>query len=358
MASKDLVKREEGEIIKAEAKVPIRLTDVGIETIQHNMMMAERLVMTVLERDIDYGRLPGTPQDGLWDPGASKIINAWNSYPDYTVLHHVEEDGLISYTIVSHIISRETHEVVGSGIGACSTRETKYKYRWVPDPENYGYTPEQIKTLKTKGKRTREGEIIEYRIENPEYGELVNTVAKMSAKRADVDAAQSLPGVGSALRKLFQGKSQPNWNTFWSQVQAMGLKESDAHEILGVTSMKDWVAQGKGLNLAIQVLATKLTERAKQAARVALEPPAEEIAESEDAGPAATGPDRAGIDIPAKPKRDPETIKNFGDLYMACAKDFNITTRREVWKELGVKSQEEVTATPADCYRQIAAVRT
>jgi len=243
-----------------ESKPPmIKLTDVAIATISHNIKQSERLVFSVLEREVDYGRLPGIAQGGLWDPGASKIMNAFNTYPDYKVLHHVEEDDLISFTIQSILISRESQMVVGTGIGAASTKEIKYKYRWVPDPQNYGYSDEEIKTLKVKDSK--------YRITNPEYGELVNTMAKMAAKRADVDAVQSLPGVGSALRKLFTGKSSnekpqpPNWKTFWTQVSALGLSEDDVHRMLGVKSMKDWLSAGKSLNEAIQVLSDKLAQQ-------------------------------------------------------------------------------------------------
>ena len=305
----------------------VRLTDVAIETIAHNIRQSERLVFSVLEKDIDYGRIPGTPQDGLWDPGASKIINAFNAYPDYKVLHHVEEDSLISYTIQTMLVSRESQMVVGSGIGAASTRETKYKYRWVPDPKSYGYPEEEIKTLKFKDGK--------YRITNPEYGELVNTMAKMACKRAEVDAAQSLPGVGSALRKLFTGKktqenTQPqNWNSFWSQVSTLGLSEDDVHQLLKVKSIKDWLTTGKTLNQAIEALADKLTEKAKGA---------KPLSES------------------SNKKRDLNTIKTFGDLYTACQEDFNMA-RQQVWAELGVNSQAEITKTPAECYRKIAAVR-
>jgi hypothetical protein len=57
-----------------------------------------------------------------------------------------------------------------------------------------------------------------------------------------------------------------------------------------------------------------------------------------------------------KPKRDPQTIKHFGDLYTACIEDFNMD-RQAVWKELGVGSQIEIAETPAECYQRIAAVR-
>ena len=59
-----------------------------------------------------------------------------------------------------------------------------------------------------------------------------------------------------------------------------------------------------------------------------------------------------------KPKivRDPATIKNIGDLMTACYKDFKME-RLQTLAELNVKSPEELTESPADCYRRIAAVR-
>ncbi len=72
-------------------------------------------------------------------------------------------------------------------------------------------------------------------------------------------------------------------------------------------------------------------------------------AESKPQG-AATATEKAA-------KRDPESVKSFGDLYTACAEDFGIKTRAGVWKELGVTSQAAITDLPKDCYKQIAAVR-
>lgn len=243
----------------------VRLTDEAIAVTVANMRQAEALVAQVLEKGIDYGRTPGTPQDGLWDPGASKLINAFNCYPEYKVLHKVEEDNIISTTFEVYLVSRGTGHIVGCGIGSCSTRETKYKYRWVPDPENYGYSEEQMATLKTRV----DGEATKYRIANPEYGELVNTIDKMAAKRGDVDAAESLPGVKSALRKLFEGKAHKpatkekvtDWNTFWSTARNLGLSNDAVHNLLGVNTMKDWTGTGRTLDDAIRTLAEKLAQR-------------------------------------------------------------------------------------------------
>ena len=59
---------------------------------------------------------------------------------------------------------------------------------------------------------------------------------------------------------------------------------------------------------------------------------------------------------PAKPKRDPASIKNIAQLYSACFEDWKLQPK-EVLKELGYKSQIDITETPANCYQQIAAVR-
>lgn len=59
----------------------------------------------------------------------------------------------------------------------------------------------------------------------------------------------------------------------------------------------------------------------------------------------------------ARPARDPNTITNLGELYQACSDDFGLKNRVDVWHELGVTTQEDISDHPRDCYRQIAAAR-
>lgn len=69
---------------------------------------------------------------------------------------------------------------------------------------------------------------------------------------------------------------------------------------------------------------------------------------------------------PKELKRDPSTIKTITDLYKACNEDFTIPDKdgkpqkmqpQTVIKELGVGSPSEISDTPEECYRKIAAVR-
>jgi len=55
-------------------------------------------------------------------------------------------------------------------------------------------------------------------------------------------------------------------------------------------------------------------------------------------------------------ERDPDTIKNLGDLFTACLADFKMN-RTDVIKELGHSKQEDIGESPADCYRNISAAR-
>jgi len=57
-----------------------------------------------------------------------------------------------------------------------------------------------------------------------------------------------------------------------------------------------------------------------------------------------------------QPKRDPDTIKTINELYKACNEDFKLQPY-QVIAELGVSSQSDISDSPAECYRQIAAVR-
>lgn len=297
-----------------------RITPGFIQETEQRIALLQGMVHNLLIREIDYGRIPGTPSDSLWDPGASQIFGAFNCYPGERRIIKFEDTGeKISICIEVPIISRETGQVVATGVGAASTLESKYKYRWEENPADCGYDEKTIKTLKTKLDKG----ITKYRINNPEHSELLNTIIKMASKRAEVDAAESLPGVASVLRIMFAGPKRqpqetPRWDRFWGEVTRLGLSEEEVHQKLGVASMKNWLSSGKSLDQALDVL--------------------------------------RGRQPTDKSKRGPDSIKTFGDLYKACLDDFNLD-RQAVWDELNVSSQEEISGTPSDCYRKILVVR-
>ena len=235
----------------------------AIQEVKVQIHLLQNMVKDLLIKGVDYGRIPGTPSDSLWDPGASQIISAFSCYVgERRFLKFEDSDTKISVCVEVPLISRETGKAVATGVGAASTLETKYKYRWVKDPGELGYIGEAMADLKTKS--DGRGETL-YRIPNPEYSELLNTIVKMASKRAEVDAAESLPGVASVLRQMFSGviaKGQPapaqkandTWTRFWGEVRRLGLTQEEAYIRLSVASMKEWLNSGHSIEEALDTL--------------------------------------------------------------------------------------------------------
>ncbi len=340
----EVVVRETGEIIQTMEEAPVvTLSEMSIANIAQNVAMAEKLVTTLLEREIDYGRTPGTPTDGLWDAGAAKIFAGFNCYVDHQVLFHDDEEKLISWCIQANVISRATHTIVGTGVGAASTRETKYGKRWLEKDvlKQLGYGEDEIAKLPKKNNK--------YQAENPSYGDLVNTLFLMAAKRSEVDAARAMPGVGGALKKLFEHKlkGQPresgirklDYSGFWGKINQMGLTEQQSYEHLGEVSLNGWIDNGGTLESALQKIVAS-------------------VAQSKTAS--AQQPEKAPGEKKAIPERGEVEFQNTLDLLRICSDDFGMSST-EVFKELGYANQKAYEDAgvdkPFESYLTIKAVR-
>lgn len=262
----------------AQGQAP-RITRESVQETRLGIELLQSMVKGILKRGIDFGRIPGTPADSLWEPGAMQIISAFNCYPgERRLLSLIDNAERLTVIVEVPLLSRAAQRVLATGIGAASTLETKYKYRWFnkADAWQMGYDEEALQALKQRQGRNE----TEYRIPNPEHSELLNTIIKMASKRAEVDAAESLPGVSSVLREMFNpqapareapGRARaPNTETqsglpytythFWGDVRKLGIDQTKAHELLNVASLKDWEASnpGKALKDALAEVREKL----------------------------------------------------------------------------------------------------
>lgn len=132
------------------------------------------------------------------------------------------------------------------------------------------------------------------------------------------------------LPPAYERNGEAYWKLWWARQKEKGLSADDVHGILGITSLKaDWIEKGRTLEEAEDIINDAMAKMAKSKHE-----------------PAAA----------SKPKRDPSTIKSIQELYRACHEDWGMQPKA-VLKELGFSSQGDIADTPADCYRQIAAVR-
>lgn len=317
----------------------LSLDKAALQRIQQDIALLEEFTQENLVPDIDYGRVWGVPQPFLLEPGAAKIINAFKCFARHKLLKETidPEEGIITFIMEAELVSRETGEAVATGVGVASTLEGKYGSRWLGgrDLEELGIAPEGLRT-RTGGKKGEK--YTQYRVPNPDWGDLVHTLLAMAAKRAEADAAKSLPGVSTALGILFAGERGPEWRSFWGSMRSAGISEEQVHFSLGVVSLKDYLSKGHTLEEAKRVILEKC---GKVEEKQAVEEPKTE---------SATVLQDIGQDI-SKPPRDPSTLKNKGELFTAVWQDFKLN-KTQALEKLGLRSDLDI-GTPADAYLQI-----
>lgn len=146
----------------------IRAEQQGALEVRQQVNQIQYLMKEVLKPGEHYGTVPGCgKKPTLLQPGAEKISFMFHLVPTYEVRRYDMAGGHREYEVKCTLTSRDTGEVMGEGVGTCSTMESKYRYRgkWV------------------NGSKARE--------ENPDIADTWNTVLKIAKKRANVDAVKS-----------------------------------------------------------------------------------------------------------------------------------------------------------------------
>jgi ribosomal protein L12E/L44/L45/RPP1/RPP2 len=88
----------------------------------------QELQRRMLKPDVDYGVIPGTPKPTLYKPGAEKLLAHFKlSVADALVEKEDLGEGHLDYVVRLPIVNRSSGEVVGVGVGSCSTKERKYQ---------------------------------------------------------------------------------------------------------------------------------------------------------------------------------------------------------------------------------------
>jgi hypothetical protein len=153
----------------------------------HKITQWQKLVKENLKEGKDYGIIPGTSKPTLYKSGAEKIFMLGKLRSTFDILDETKdwEKEFFQFEIRWNLWVGEN--LICQGIGLCSSKEDKYRYRWV----NENKLPNNIKKedLVYRIKSGQYGEYKQYRIENEDICSIANTILKMSKKRSEVDAA-------------------------------------------------------------------------------------------------------------------------------------------------------------------------
>lgn len=158
---------------------------VDIATIQGTMKKIatfQSVIQTNLKNGHDFGVVAGVgSKPTLLKPGGEKICMMFGLNPEYEFLEKTEnyKDGFFAYNIKCTLY--KNGQPVSQGVGNCNSMEKKYRYinsDTIPD----GMDPGAVEQIADRYGRMK------YKIPNPHIADLVNTILKMSKKRAFIDA--------------------------------------------------------------------------------------------------------------------------------------------------------------------------
>jgi hypothetical protein len=181
---------------------------MSIEAAVERYNTITEFVSRVLRRDVDYGMIPGTDKLTLLKPGAEKLTTFFGLSTRFQLIERIEDwtgadhegEPFFYYLYRCQLYRGEL--LIAAADASCNSRETKYRYR-----EAQRVCPECSQAAIIKGKEEYGGgwlcfrkkggcgakfmtgdAVIESqqvgRIPNPDIADQVNTIQKMSQKRA------------------------------------------------------------------------------------------------------------------------------------------------------------------------------
>lgn len=212
-------------------------------------------IAPVMQDGQHFGTIPGTQKPTLLKAGAELLNKCFGYYADYQVLDktvNFGDDGseplfFYQYKCVLRRVGDDV--IVGTGVGSCNSRESKYGYRWVDESEVPANLDKSklntrsssisefefaIKQAKTPAQDSRYGKpeeywqafndaiadgtavagtrntsrgasktweisSVSYQVPNPEIASQLNTIDKMAQKRALIAATLN----GTAASEFF-----------------------------------------------------------------------------------------------------------------------------------------------------------
>lgn len=180
--------------------------ELSVADLVAQVRKVQEVMKSVMRDGEHYGVIPGTPKPTLYKAGSEKLCLVFRLDPEYEIVEQIRDELHLTITtrcVLFHIPSGQRR---GSGMGSCSTRESKYGWRngarkcpkcgkeaIIKGKEEYGggwvcFKKKDGCNAKFKdGDASIEGQSLE-RVENPDLPDQYNTVLKMSNKRALVAA--------------------------------------------------------------------------------------------------------------------------------------------------------------------------
>lgn len=176
---------------------------MSLQELKQRASMVSQIKSQIMVPNVHFGKIPGCgDKPTLLKNGAEMLCMAFRLASDTKIDISDLGNGHREYTITTMLMSNG--ELVATGVGSCSTMESKYRYRGnelelVGDcPKDYWNKPRPSKYNGHTAKKDESGAWKLYRkgakTENPDIADTYNTVLKMASKRSLIDAVLKATG--------------------------------------------------------------------------------------------------------------------------------------------------------------------
>ena len=166
-------------------------------------------IKEAMEKDKDYGVIPGTKKATLYKPGAEKLLMMFKLCAVPEAIENRSTSDETHYLVTTKIVHAPSGIVVGYGVGEASSDEEKYKWRKASCQEEFDETPDDRRRGKwapvwVKGQKVWDKERKAYKMEKllqvrTAHADLANTILKMADKRSFLGATLKVTAASSVF---------------------------------------------------------------------------------------------------------------------------------------------------------------
>ena len=103
---------------------------LSVDSMRSHVAVIDEMTKAVMKSGMHYGVIPGCgDKPTLLQPGAQKLLLAFQLSVEPEVEWNDLPNGHREYHVKCHLISRANGIKVGTGLGNCSTMESRYRFR-------------------------------------------------------------------------------------------------------------------------------------------------------------------------------------------------------------------------------------
>jgi len=192
--------------------------------------------------------------------GAEMLLRAFNLTYEIRTVEAVETPDLYRY-VVQSILYAPDGTIVGKLEHSASSEETKWKYRWFSDQdiEDDPYLRSTVdKDMCKRRMRGKRNPFVQYRVKNPELGDLAPTIRVIAGKRSLVLNVRT----AMCITSLFEQPLEEYANAIAMKYDAMAEQYRQENED-AETEPKRPPAKAKGYSKPVQELMAYFDDKCK-----------------------------------------------------------------------------------------------